>query len=36
MKEVFIAISGKYRRQVPSIFKEKLMGHFRGSKIKPS
>ena len=28
--------SSKYRRPVPRILKEKLMGHFRGSKIKPS
>ena len=29
-------ISSEYRRPVPSKFKEKLMGHFRGSKIKPT
>ena len=36
MKELFIIISSKDRRPVPSKFKEKLMEHFRGSKIKPS
>ena len=36
MKELFIIISSKYRRPVPSKFKEKLMEHFRGSKIKPT
>ena len=36
MKEIFIIISSKYRRPVPSKFKQKLMEHFRGSKIKPS
>ena len=35
MKELFIIISSKYRRPVLSKFKEKLMGHFRDSKIKP-
>ena len=33
MKELFITISSKYRRPVPSIFQKNLMGHFRGSKI---
>ena len=36
MKELFIIISSQYRRPVPSKFKEKLMEHFRGSKIKPT
>ena len=36
MKELFIIISRKYRRPVPSKFKEKLMEHFRGNKIKPT
>ena len=38
MKELFIIISSKYRRPVPSKFKENLMEleHFRGSKIKPT
>ena len=36
MKELFIIISSKYRRPVPSEFKEKWMEHFRGSKIKPT
>ena len=34
--ELFIIISSKYKRPVPSKFKEKLMGHLRGSKIKPT
>ena len=35
-EQQFIIISSKYRRLVPSKFKEKLMKHFlRGSKIKP-
>ena len=36
MKELFIIISSKYRRLVPSKFEEKLMGHFRGRKITPN
>ena len=36
MTELFIIISSKYRRPVPSKFKEKLMGHLRGSKVKPT
>ena len=36
MKELFITISSKYRRPVPSLFKEKLMADFRDNKIKPS
>ena len=36
MKELFIIISSKNRRPVPSKFKEKFMGHFRGNKIKPT
>ena len=34
MKELFIIIYKKHRRPVPRKFEEKLMGHFRGSKIK--
>ena len=36
MKELFITIFSKYKRPVLSKFKERLIGHFRGSKIKPS
>ena len=38
MKKLFIIISSKYRRPVPSKFKEKLIENFRfrGSKIKPT
>ena len=36
MKEILIIISSKYRRPVPSKFKEKLMKHFRGNKINPT
>ena len=34
MKELFLIISSKYRRPVPSKFKGKLIEHFRGSKLK--
>ena len=34
--ELIIIISTKYRRPVPSKFKEKLMEHLRGSKTKPT
>ena len=36
MKELLFIIYSNYRRPVPSKFKQKLMEHFRGSKIKPS
>ena len=36
MKELFIIIASKNSRLVPSKVKEKLMGHFRDSKIKPT
>ena len=36
MKELFFIIYSKYRRPVPRKFKEKLMEHFRGRKIKPN
>ena len=36
MKGLFVIISSKYKRPVPSKFKKKLMKHLdRGSKIKP-
>ena len=36
MKELFIIISIKYGKPIPSKFKEKLIGNFRDSKIKPT
>ena len=36
MKELFIIVFSNYRRAVPSQFKEKLMGHFRGRKKNPT
>ena len=36
MKELFFIISSKYRRPVPKKYIEKVIEHFRGSKIKPT